>query len=587
MKKIIYILFILALVFSNDVYGQKGKRKSLKEKTIEDVEVLSSKNFPYIEKFHQGLREKISKNYSEAKKLMLECLEIRQDDDAVYFVLAEIAKEDKNLTQAIEYYGKASEIDPDNITYIQELAYVQFEKSNFDESEILFKVLVEKEPRDIDFRYGYVKVLIFNKNYVGAIEQIDKMQEQIGIVPELSGMKADLYLDLKKEKKAEETMLLLKNEYPDDPDILRGVIGFYEHQGQSEKALQLLEELVLKDPTNGTALFVLANNYYENKELDKFLEIAPKVIYKDDVETEQKLLIFNQLTSFADDSLLIDLAEALYKADPTNFDVILEYGISLEVQGSSNEALKVLRGGLNNQVDVENWIRILEFEKAHKAYGELYEDANKAVILFPSISSVYAYAALGALKSDKPDEAIQMIETGEMYSLGNKELSAVFAQLKGQTLFYQKEYKAGIVAFEKSLNLADYPNNGKNIIRTSEIRVSYALALAEANIASDVAQELLAKMNPDGMSENYYVAKALMAKNANDLPKGIEILKQAISQRMHNNAELYDLLGDLYFQDKHTEKAVESWEVAQKLESRNKTLSQKIKDIKYYAPKYY
>lgn len=587
MKKISYILFILIFVFTNDVYGQRGKRKSLQEKTIEDVEVLSSKNFPYIEKFHQGLREKINKNFAEAKQLMLECLEIRQDDDAVYFILAEIAKEDKNLNKAVEYYGKAAEIDPDNIVYIQELAYVQFEKSNFDEAELLFKELVEKQPRDIDFRYGYVKVLIYNKNYNDAIVQIDKMQEQVGIVPELSGMKADLYLDLKKEKKAEETMLLLKNEYPDDPDILRGIIGFYERQGQAEKALQLVEELVAKDPTNGTALFVLANNYYEKKERDKFLEIAPKVIYNKDVETKQKLLIFNQLTSIADDSLLIDLAKALYLSDSTNFDVVLEYGVSLEVQGKSKEALKVLRGGLNNQVEVQNWIRVLEFEKTNRAYGELYEDAIKAVTLFPSISSVYAYGALGALKNEKADEAIQLIGSGEMFSLENKELLAVFAQLKGQVLFYKKDYKQGIVAFEKALNLANYSNNGKNIIRTSEIRVNYALALAEANIAPDVANELLDKMNPDGMSENYYVAKALMAKNENDIPKGIEILKQAISNRAYNNAELYDLLGDLYFQNKHTEKAVETWEEAKKLESRNKVLSKKIKDVKYYAPKYY
>src|SRR5690554_8163006 len=89
--------------------------------------MLSSKNHPYIELFHKAVREKMSGNYTEAKKLFNECLKEKQDDDAVYFGLAEIAKSENNSTAILENFKKAYDLDPENTVYLQELAYIYAE----------------------------------------------------------------------------------------------------------------------------------------------------------------------------------------------------------------------------------------------------------------------------------------------------------------------------------------------------------------------------------------------------------------------------------------------------------------------------
>src|SRR5690606_24148054 len=140
MKIGIYIILTSFFVYSNSVQAQRNKKKELaKVEQISEEPQLSSTGFPYIEKFHQGIREKMAGNLSESKKLFKECIEIRDDNDAVYFALAEIAVKERNSIQAIQYYQKANELDPKNLVYIQELAYLYLSRSNFLEAQKLFE----------------------------------------------------------------------------------------------------------------------------------------------------------------------------------------------------------------------------------------------------------------------------------------------------------------------------------------------------------------------------------------------------------------------------------------------------------------
>ncbi|PKR82190.1 hypothetical protein CW751_02340 [Brumimicrobium salinarum] len=159
-----------------------------------------------------------------------------KNDDAVYFALAEIAKEENKIGEALNFYQNAFGIDTSNVIYLQELAFMQAEKTNFEEAEVLFRKLCKKEPRNLDFIYGYSKVLIYNKQYEQAIKQLTKLQDQAGTVPELMMMKADLYMELKNHQKAEEALLQLKDEFPSNQEVLDKIVAFYKQQGEEGKA---------------------------------------------------------------------------------------------------------------------------------------------------------------------------------------------------------------------------------------------------------------------------------------------------------------------------------------------------------------
>src|SRR5690554_4214663 len=493
MKNFFLISFIL--FFSLTAIGQRGKNKSLQEEALDDIEVLSSKNHPYIELFHKAVREKMSGNYTEAKKLFNECLKEKQDDDAVYFGLAEIAKSENNSTAILE---------------------------NFEEAELLFREMCTREPRNLDFIYGYSKVLIFNKKYEAAIEQLNNLQEQTGIVPELAIMKADLYTELKNTVKAEETLLTLKKEFPDDLEVLKSVISYYEQQGENNKAIDMIEELIDNDPNNGIAHFVLANNYLEQNEVDKFIEIAPKVFSFKDVNVHQQLSILDQMSKHLalNHPKVIMATKMMYASFPENDLVLLNYGNSCEILKKSKEALAVYQKASKvNPNNFEVWLKLLNFESDYLEYEALYKDGMEAIDLFPTMPFTYYSAAEGALATNKPDEAIQLLAAGELYLLGNEIQSALYSMRKGEVYFHKKEYKKGIVAFEKALTKdADNPN----------IKINYAFCLAKANIAQDVAKELLEHIPDKNKNPNYYKAKATVALNSNQIQEGIKSLKKGI-----------------------------------------------------------
>ena len=144
---------------------------------------VSSKDYPYIEAFHKGLQFKVQGRTEEAIVELEKCLALRTDDDAVYYALSKLELQRGNADASQQHILKAHEIDPENIWYIEELAYMYFEKQDFDRSAKQFKKMVEKEPRNIDWQYAYSEALMRNGQNKEALEVFNTMESQVGKHP--------------------------------------------------------------------------------------------------------------------------------------------------------------------------------------------------------------------------------------------------------------------------------------------------------------------------------------------------------------------------------------------------------------------
>lgn len=581
MYRTFYILILLSVSLIS--FGQrkdKNMEESLQEQGMDDLEALSSKDFPYIERFHQAVREKMAGNLEESKKLYQVCLEENPNDDAVYFGLGEIAREQNMKSEALEYFQKASDIDPDNIFYTQELAYIQYEKADFEDAVVNFKKLTEHEPRNIDWLYGYGQVLVYSKNYEEAIVAFNKLQDQVGIVPEIMIMKADLYQELKQDDKAEETLLLLKKEFPQNVEVLKTVIGFYEDRGNQEKAIQLIKELVENEPENGVAQFILAQEYIRNDNREGFLKALPAIIASPEVQVPEKMQLLKHMYSLPnlDHSLVLELSKSLAETHQNSAESLTFRAEVLSQMGQTKEALKFYREAIkNNSSEFRLWTSVLAFESAHKDYQALYEDAQDAMSYFPTLPFVYYAAAEGALFTDKPEEALEFLAAGELYILDDETQKARFAMRKGQIYFYQNKIKEGMELFNKALNIE--PN-------APVIKINYALSLTNSGKNLSKAKTLLSSVEQKEHGANFYYALGLLQWKMDETEKAISTLENGISV-LDYTAELHDLLGDIYISIEKPDNATKAWEKAIELESRNTLLDKKIKEQTFYAPQYY
>jgi tetratricopeptide (TPR) repeat protein len=573
-----YISFFTILLCAVSIcYGQKNE--SLKEESLDDIEALSSKDFPYIEKFHEAVREKLSGNFDEAKTLFEDCLKQKTDDDAVHFGLAEIAKEQSQPKIAQAHFEKAYGLDEENIVYIQELAYLAYEQGQFENAAIYYNKLVDRQPRNVDWIYGYSQVLIYNKRYEDAVNMLEKLQDQVGIVPEIMMMKADLYQEIDQLDKTEKTLLELCNEYPENKEALQTLILFYEKNDMPDKAKNVILELASTNPENMLFQMKLASIYAESGDQVKFLQTLKPIIGSDEVNASDKIFQIEQLLTFfkVEKLQLLELTSMLIDVNGEDPSAALLHAEVLTQNNQSKEALSFYRKALDKSGDqFEVWATVLAFESAYNDYHALYEDGQKALTYFPNMPFVYYAAAEGAIYTDKPEEALDILSAGELYLLDDQKQKARFSMRRGEAYFALKEYKKGIQEFEKALSI--YPEQ--------MIRVNYALSLSRAEIALSVAKEQLAKVSEEQRSSKFYLAKAQLSIAKKDYSEAEETLKLAVEKNAYN-AELYDKLGDVFLLKENPEKALEYWTKALEKGSRNSVIAQKIKEQKLYAPKYY
>jgi predicted Zn-dependent protease len=111
---------------------------------------------------------------------------MKQDDDAVYYALSQLYLQKDDAQRSAECIEKAAKLDPNNVWYTQELAYMYFEKGNFPEAIKHFGKLVKLQPQNVEWLYGYAESLLKVGKTADAIKALDRTEEQVGAHPELS-----------------------------------------------------------------------------------------------------------------------------------------------------------------------------------------------------------------------------------------------------------------------------------------------------------------------------------------------------------------------------------------------------------------
>lgn len=587
MKIIKHIAVTLGLIFCfQSVQAQFWKNnyeESIKEQATDDIDAmpLTASDFPYIDKFHEAVREKVVGNYAEAKALFKECIGNYRYQDAVYYGLAEIAKRQNLKTEALEYFVKAHEADPENLHYIQEMTYLQYEKAQFEKARVNFDKLVTAQPRNPQWLYGYAQTLMYARDYEKALEIFNKFQDVMGPVPEVTMTKIDIMEQLGKEDLIEEELLTLKRSQPQNLEILKMVIGFYEDKGEEEKAINLIKELVESDPENGVAHVILAKNYFEERDFDNYFESCLIVAGSPDVKIHDKILLVQPLFTFenfpAEKIALI--TTKLAESHPQEARILMLHAESLIDAGKSQEAISYYREALKfESSDYEIWINTLPVLSAFREYEALKMEGELAMAYFPALPFVYYMTAEGFIETGDADEAISILETGQMYVIDDPQQNAKFDMRLGQAYYAKKNIKKADEYFKKALSVFSQP--------IDQLKLAYIRAQHDQQAASNkkIAEQV---MNTPDLGGNSYYEVAFILMQNKDYDRAERFLKTGIEELKGYKAELYDLLGDVQYKMNYIEAAKENWQLAIEQGSRNKELNRKIEQSKYYAPKYF
>jgi len=580
LKKIVFLVFLSGIFVGCGTSKDKsGATKPLKNS--KDSHAFSAKEYPYIEAFHSAIRLKTVGDIDGAINGFNKCLAIRQNDDAVYYALAQLELKKGNKVSALDHFTKASAIDPKNIWYIKEMAYLHYENQEFSKAVPEFKRLVSYEPKNLEWLYGYGDCLLRTGKTQDAINVLTKAEDVMGVNPGLSVEKYNLYMHMKKENEALNEISKARAVYPNDPQLIATLVDHYFQKGDTKKAVGFLEELVKNDPENGRARIALGDMFMQqNKKERAYIEFKEAFKCDDvDIDTKMKLLIAIQGSSYKPDKNALELMELMVMQHPEDARSYAIKGDYMLAVDNKPEAMKAYKKAVDidqDQFPIWNQLLLLYYQSGD--FEALYENSKTCLIYFTSFPTIYLLNGIGAIQNNHLDEAIESLETGKSLLVDDRPMEAEFYSQLGDALMQKKEYAEGQKNFEKALTLDP---------KSNLIRNNYAYKLAVAKINLDKALALINQATQNSPNQSTYMdTKGLVLFQQGKYEEAILLFEEALKLNP-TEPDINDHLGDAYSMRNMTDKAVEFWKKSLEAGSKNKNLNKKIESKKYYEPIYY
>lgn len=548
------------------------------KEVVEQGATISSKNYPYIESFHQGVRLKTQGRYDEALEKFNACLEMRQDDDAVYYALSQIYLIKNDFEKSSESIQKAAELDPDNTWYLQELAYMFYETEDYANSVKSFGKLVEIEPRNIDWLYGYAEALVKNGETMKAVEALNKAEEQVGPAPQFSIQKYQLYMEAGDNTSAINELEQGQKKFPKDPQIIATMVDHYFRANEYTKAIEKLEELVVADPSNGRAHLALADIYRQQGRMDDAYRELREAFPLLDVDLDTKMQVLINIHDSQDkiDPNALSLVDLLIQTYPDQAKPYSIKGDFLLKKGDDKEALSAYRTALEYDKSLYPiWNQVLIMEYQATEFELLYTDSKECLELFPTMSIVYLLNGVSANQLKKHDEALESLESGIELVINDPAMKAEFFGQIGEAYFGLKDNNEGVTNYKKALSLDSKSNLLKN---------NFAFRLATAKKDLELAQSIIeqAVSSSPGQSQYQdtygwvYFQQGKYDKAKIQFEKAYEINEQ--------DRLILEHLGDVEFKLGNKSKALEWWKKGLEIDPEHTLLKKKIDNQKYYEP---
>jgi tetratricopeptide (TPR) repeat protein len=568
------LIWLAALIF---LTGSCGITKNKEKK---GADVFSVADFPYIEKFHEGVRLKTRGQQKEAIACFEECIRLNDKDDASYYALSGLYLLQGNAVASSNYIKKAAALDPKNIWYTQELAFMYYEAENYPEAIKNFEKLIKYEPGNVEWLYGFAECLVKAGKIADAIKALDKTEDQMGIIPDLTLQKFRLYIQLKQEDKAIQEINKARAMYPNESQLLGTLVDYYFQTGQTVKAINMLEEMVKVDPENGRAQLALAEIYRTQGKKKEAYEKLKKAFRSDevDIDTKMKILISINETPGSIDPEAIELVEIMVQSYPAEAKAYSIQGDFFMRQGKTEDALSSFKKALEfdqNQFPIWNQVLLMEYEK--EDFDALYKDSKSCLSFFPTVPTVYLLFGMSANHLDKHLEAVETLEAGKELVVNDNAVESEFYGQLGEAYFGVQNISKGKENYELALKIDN---------KSAALKNNYAYRLAIAKSDLERALELInAALLGSSENPNFHDTKGYILFQQEKYNDALPSFEKA-TQLEPSSSVFVEHLGDCYFKVGNTTKAVEYWNQAKALGSRNKNIEKKIEKKQYYEPNY-
>ena len=527
----------------------------------------------YIRQFHSGVRNMLNEQHEAAIQDFKACLAKQPNDAAVHYALFQTYLKQDRYEEAAYHTEQAAKLDPKNLHYKRELAFMLQQLGKAQEAATVFEGLLNAEPKNIDYYSGALKCYDQLQKPAKSYALIEKMEQQLGENPSTILEKFRLLQQMGKSKESVALLEAARITFPSEPSILANLVDHYFRIQDYSAGFGLLKDLVEADPNNGVALLMYGEMLYRSGKVDEGKKYLHKGILAEGPSLDQKMniliMLVNENKQASADPKLEPLVQYMTQNFPNEAKAHSIAGDYYYVAGQPNAAINNYRQTLRcdpNLYPVWNQVLILEFEQGR--WSDLQKDASACAELFPSQALPFFFKGLTLNRSGAFAAAIESLETAKSVLIkDNALLAEVLCQL-GVANFGQKNNEKALALFKEAMTLGQ-----GNLL----IELNYLHELAKYQIEATKTNERLAELaiqfgaNPRCLFENAYSFFQL-----GQYKMSLDWLQKIQDPKFVQSAVYQELLGDVYFHLGQVQEAVSCWQKALTYGEGSIVLSEKI-----------
>jgi tetratricopeptide (TPR) repeat protein len=533
----------------------------------------------FIKNFHEGVRLKLNFELEPAIDKFNLCLKEDPMDDASHFALAQLYLMKNDLQRAAIHTKQASDSDPANLYYLSELAFMHQEMKEYQNAALIFEKLAKNNLRNPEYQYGAFENWLKAEKNDKALKCLESIEKHFGGSSELELKRFQLLLKSGQEKTALEGLLTAKNKYPGDPTIIANLVDYYMQKKQYESGMKMLQELVLADPDNGLALYMLGDMEMQIGNEQQGLKHLKEAIRKEGISLNQKMEILISIQNFkvtdSDMQALVEYMVTRYPKEPKAHSIRGDYYFKAEKLKEATESYKNAVKFEPNLYPIWNQILLLEYQ--NQWYDSLFVDSEKCIELFPIQTAPYFFNGVSRNQKKQYSEALSKLKEGLDLLINDETLEAeIFGQM-GESYFGLKDVQNGKLFYDKAIE-----KKPTNILFKNNYAFRLALFTNEYEKAEKLIDEVLSISPKDG---RFLDTKGWILFSSGKYAAANEVFNQA-NALLPNDKGITEHLGDCAFKLGQKDKAIEFWLKAKELKSTNMNLDKKIQNKAFYDPIY-
>jgi tetratricopeptide (TPR) repeat protein len=398
-------------------------------------------------------------DFENAESILLDLKSKLPENGAVMYQLARISHAMKNSETAISRVNEAIALDPENEWYLQFKANVAESYEMYEVAASTYQDLVELKPQRTNYYKSWSFYELKNGNREKAIQVLNQLENKIGIDPEVSQRKHQMYVVGGMEQKALEELANVAVAFPENTNHLENLALFYEELADQESAIVTYNSILEIDPDHPRAAVRIAMLSDNDENSDAGLKILQVLADNVNIPLDDKVSqIIPYIQSFAHtkesdlgDNLL-SITNALESTHPASPKIDAMRGDILYHMGKLPESIVAYKASLDKYDGVYNvWEQLMYALYESSQFDVLKDYAEDAIDLFPNKASAYYLHGRALEHSGSFDLALRDCSRGIMIAARNKYQQAEIYNLKGDLLLAKGDVTGAVSAWERSM----------------------------------------------------------------------------------------------------------------------------------------